>query len=74
MVNFPEHKEKRANFTSNLKKHVVCLHNSLCLFQMGLFYANNSSRTSLNQNIFIPNKNQLREKYFNLFTESIKIE
>ena len=51
MVNFTEHEEERANFTSNLKKkHILCLHNSLCLFQMGLFYLNNSSRTCLNQN------------------------
>ena len=35
MVNFPKPEEKRANFTSNQKKRVICLHNSLILFQMG---------------------------------------
>ena len=47
------------------KKCVICSNSSLfCIFQMGLFEANNNSRTCLNQNkIFIIHKNQLREKY-----------
>ena len=32
------------------KCYVLCSHNSLFLFQMGLFEVNNSSRTCLNQN------------------------
>ena len=43
MVDFREPEEKRANF--NLKKHIISLHNSLCLF-----YVNDSSRTCVNQN------------------------
>ena len=37
MVNFPEPEEKWAHFTSNKKKHVLWLHNSLFLFQIDLF-------------------------------------
>ena len=29
IVSFPEPEEKRANFTSKQKKHVICSHNSL---------------------------------------------
>ena len=32
------------------KKNIICSQNSLFVFQMGLFYVNNSSRTCLNQN------------------------
>ena len=50
MVNRPGPEEKRANFTSNKEKHIIWLHNSLLLFQMGLFYVKYSSRTCFNQN------------------------
>ena len=65
MVNFPEPEEKQANFTSNKKKHIICLHNS-CLFQMGLFMY-----TKVPEYVWIKTTKSAERKTFWLFTEKV---
>ena len=68
MVNFPEPEVKRTSFTSDQKNTTHYF-----LFQMGLFYVNNSSRICLSQNYtFLSYENQLREKYFDYLLKSLK--
>ena len=47
-VNFPEPKNS-VQILRLTKKHLICSHNSLFLFQMGPFKVNNSSRTCLSK-------------------------